>query len=577
MFGRWLGRARDAAEDGAVALDEVRALERAGRIDDAKARYRHLVAVAPKNVAARLQYGRFLAKRGALSEGRQQIEAAIAVDPRAAEAYALLGNVERAAGDAVAAEHAYRRALMLDPSTLLGAHNLGVLLREQGRLKEALEMFEQSLASPGAGPMSLTLLVHCLLDLDRADDARTRLEGILAGASASPEARALLGLVLLKRFFDAPGALVCFEAAQRAGLNDAELHANRGIALQDLGRVEEAIEAYEQALQMDPALERARWQRSLARLLKGDFAAAWPDYELRLKDTRRPRRAFPYPIWQGESLAGRRILLIAEQGVGDEIMFASCVPDLVRAGAHCIIDCAPKLAPLFVRSFPGQQVRGGLQTEADVSWTRAFEPIDCQLHVGSLPRMLRNTPSDFPAHAGYLNADPKRVAAWRARFAADGVRLRVGIAWRGGTLRSRAPLRTLPLARLARALWQPGLELFSLQHDANGEEEAAIRAEGIEVHHPAEAIASFDEMAALVRSLDLVVTVCSSVVHLGGALGVPVCVLAPFSPEWRYLARGTSLPWYPSVRMFRQDRFGVWDGVLATVRRELSGAVRAHA
>lgn len=574
MIGRWLGPAAAAAGAHAQGLEQARSLEQAGRIDDALAAYREVVASAPGNVQARLQYGKLLAKRGALQAGCDQIEAAIAVDPDAAEAHALLGNVERAAGAGAAAERAYRHALSLDPSTTLAAHNLGVLLREQGRQTEALKAFEQSLAGGGAGPASLTLLVYCLLDLDRASEARARLEAIVAQAAAPPEAQALLGLVLLKRFFDAPAALACFDAARAAGLEDAELQANRGIALQDLGRVDEAIQAYDHALRVDPALERARWQRALARLLKGEFAAAWPDYELRLKDRHRPSRPFPYPPWQGGSLAGRRILLVAEQGVGDEIMFASCIPDLVRSGAHCVIDCAPKLAPLFARSFPGQVVRGGLQTDADVSWARAHEPIDCQVQVGSLPLALRNTRAAFPAHSGYLTADPARVAAWRARFAEAGPGVRIGIAWRGGTLRSRAPLRSLPLARLAAALRQPGVALYSLQHDSPGQDETALRSTGVEIHPPAGPAGELEETAALMCALDLVVTVCSSVVHLGGALGVPVWVLAPHSPEWRYLAQGDALPWYPSVRMFRQDRFGEWDGVLTSVHRAFTQRFR---
>jgi hypothetical protein len=300
-------------------------------------------------------------------------------------------------------------------------------------------------------------------------------------------------------------------------------------------------------------------------MLRGEFADGWRAYELRLLSEGRIPRKFPCPRWRGEPLEGKTILVHAEQGLGDEIMFASCVPDLLAAGARCVIDCHPKLGTLFARSFPQALVHTGLQDD-DVAWLAAYPAPDYETPAGSLPLHLRAHPEAFPRHAGYLAADPEKVARWRERLAGLGAGLKVGISWRGGTPGTRAPLRSLTLPQLDPILQTGGTRFVSLQYGTQPAEVEAFQARlGARFVHWQEALDDYDETAALVCALDLVVSVCTAVVHLSGALGRPAWVMTPFSPEWRYGHAGETMIWYPSVRLFRQPGLGAWPPVIDAV------------
>jgi hypothetical protein len=338
--------------------------------------------------------------------------------------------------------------------------------------------------------------------------------------------------------------------------------------------MQEAIASYDAALTADPGYEFARFHRALANLIEQRFDLAWDDYEARLASAVLPPRRFGFPRWDGGELAGKTLLILAEQGLGDEIMFASCFAEVIARAQHCVIDCAAKLAPVFQRSFPQATVHGGTQFD-DPMWLTGLPQPDLQIDAGSLPRLLRRSRSAFPRHQGYLAADPQKVQAWRGRLAASGDGIKVGVSWRGGTALSRGGLRSLALDDLAPLFAVPGVDFVSLQYDAGNEEMAGYRARsGCTLEHFAGAIADYDETAALVTALDLVISVCTAIIHLGGALGTPVWVMAPLVPEWRYGIRGESMPWYPGNRVFRQTAPGDWDSVIARVVAELA-ALRA--
>ena len=350
---------------------------------------------------------------------------------------------------------------------------------------------------------------------------------------------------------------------------DAELLNNLGIVLQDLGRLDEAIARYTTAIALKPDFALAIWHRSLAYLLRHDFARGWPDYELRLVSEDQPRRPLEFPRWSGGALEGKRLLVYAEQGLGDEIMFSSCVPDAITACGHCVIECSPKLATLFERSFPAATVYAA-RPDKTIPETVIASGIDVQCPMGSLPLNFRRTGAAFPRHQGYLHADPERVAAWRTRLAALGDGLKVGISWQGGTHKSRRPVRSMPLAQWSPLLRSAGVHFVDLQYtDCGAELDALHAATGVRVHSWEESRADYEHTAALVATLDLVISVCTAVIHLGGALGRPVWVMAPFSPEWRYGIAGEEMPWYPSVRVFRQPAYSDWDAVISHVTQSL--------
>jgi hypothetical protein len=333
-----------------------------------------------------------------------------------------------------------------------------------------------------------------------------------------------------------------------------------------------ALECYEKALALDPQDVQAHLNRSAIWLLREDYSRGWDEYEWRLRDPAHAplHERFGLPLWEGDSLAGRRLLIYAEQGLGDELMYASMVPELIHQGAHCLIDCDPRLEGLFRRSFPGATVHGGGQTDS-ADWLAAAGGADLRAPIASLPRFLRRSAESFPQHGGYLRAAPERIARWRERLAAAGPRPWIGLSWRGGVPRTGRGARSLRLVELLPLFTGTGATFVNLQYGHSADEVAELHAShGARLHHWTDAIDDYEETAALIAALDLTVSVCTAVVHCAGALGRPVWVMAPVRPEPRYGSRGSTMRWYPSARVFRQAVYGEWEPVIASVAGALA-------
>jgi tetratricopeptide (TPR) repeat protein len=569
MLKRVLGHRRGAADDSARAVAEALRLEETGRGREAREHLRSVLGAGEGGGVPILSLlARLEAQAGDPKRARELLERAAQLDPRSADVQADLGNVHGMMGERAAAMRCYRAALALTPHHVVAHNNIGQLLAQNGERDDALGHFRAAVAADPEFTPAIRSLVAWLPDdaVPAADIAM--FERIVAQSTDHAEAHAALGALHLRGAFNALPALAALDRAVALGLDDADVHARRGVALHELGRAEEAIAAYDRALARNPKHVAARFHRALSLLALGRFAEGWPDYELRLRSEDRPQRAMPGVRWQGEPLEGRALLVHAEQGVGDEILFASCLPEIVRQAGHCIVECDARLASLYRRSFPGATIAGGSQREpvALPAGARA----DFHVPIGSLPGHLRCSPADFPAHAGYLLADPERAAVWRARLAQVGRGPFVGIAWRGGTLRSRGPARSIALAQLSPILAARAVTWVSLQRGAARDEHDAIeRMRDARAQAFPEALEELDESAALLAALDLVITIDSTVAQLAGALGRPVWVLLPVGAEWRYGVAGEHMPWYPSARLFRQQAPGAWAPVVDQVAREL--------
>jgi hypothetical protein len=372
------------------------------------------------------------------------------------------------------------------------------------------------------------------------------------------------------------------------------------VLLQDMGRFEEGLVSLERALELDPESadtataiaavchrmdrpeEAKAWFRRAIEITPGhpeahgglgelelwlgDFAHGWDDYEYRLKGRLSPARKYPFAVWDGEDPRGKSILVYPEQGLGDIIMFASCIPDLEAHGARVVIPIEKRLLTLFSRSFPTAFV-----ADAGEAKPEGLPKIDGYVAMGTLPKHFRRGWESFPARPSYLVPDGARVAAWRDRLAALGPGARIGLGWRGGLVRTGREFRTLAADDLKPLLATPGAAFVCLQHDATDAELADIAARtGVTLHVWREALTDLEEMAALVCALDAVATVCGSLVHLAGALGRPVIVMVPKASGWRYLREGDRLPWYPSARLVRQQAHGEWADVIAAVRGRIA-------
>jgi len=442
---------------------------------------------------------------------------------------------------------------------------LGRSLRQAGRPAEAVAQLRHAYAAAPDTPGLLHDLVGALIESDLCDKALSVASAALERDASSYEANVSAGFAYQK-LHQPHRALTYYETARQVRGDDPVLYAYRGSVMQELGRLDEALADFERALALWPDFPLARFHRGIARLLAGDYAGGWEGYELR------PRSYAPHPdipVWDGASLHGRTLLVLREQGLGDEIMFASLLPELIGTAGKVIVECDDRLRPIFTRSFPRASFfasipGGGLPY-------RVFrQHIDAAIGAGSVARFLRRSASDFPRHDGYLVADPVRAGRWRERLDGLGPQLKVGISWVGGVRQTRRAQRSLPLEQLLPILRTPGVRFISLQYTPGaGEEVDALKASGVAVDHWPEAIADYEETAALVHSLDLVISVCTSLVHLAGAIGRPTWVMAPHSPEWRYGLRGEAMPWYPSVRVFRQPAYQLWARVIDSVREEL--------
>ena len=515
-----------------------------------------------------LESARACAARGEASQAEAFARKAIAIRHDYADAHLLLGGLCYARGDREEAIDCLLLASCFgsnDPEPRL---QLGLLYSETGHTAEAEKILREGLLLAPDHARLHNALGAALFEQERLEEAKAHFEKAVALDPMLATAHSNLGYLLFRNFERFAEGEAHVRKALEIAPGDLDALTNLSSMLPD--RPHEVIEVADRLLQRDPSLDTVRLNRALSLLKLGDFERGWRDYEAR-KSTRcnyQPR-SMPWPEWRGENLAGRGIYIHSEQGLGDEIMFASCLPEVIASAGRCVIECSPKLRKTFERSFAAKVVVKPLD-DATVA-AMAGEGIDCYSALGSLPRFLRATKAAFSEHHGYLKADPARIAYWRARLDALPGRLKVGMAWRGGTPSTRRSVRSTQLEQWAPLLTLPGVDFIDLQHFDCADERRAICSGGTaSLHRWPDAHEEYDETAALVAALDLVVSVQTAVVHLAGALGKEAWALLPESPEWRYQQSGSAMPWYPSVKLVRTPPGGTWDGVIAGLAPQLA-------
>jgi tetratricopeptide (TPR) repeat protein len=512
--------------------------------------------------------GMLLGQRGQLQEAAVLLEQAIAGKPDFADAHAALGNVYWLRENQPEAAASYREAIRLEPRNAAVHSNLGLIYQRDCQHEAALRCFMRAHELAPEFPVALKHLTQEWIALEQFEQALVVLQELYR--KQPDRFDVLTCLVAVLHAMHRPAEALDYGRKARAlNGNDVELLTALGIVLRDLGRLDEALESFAAALALQPDSVVALWHRSLVYLLQHDFARGWLNYDLRLASADLVRRPNQYPAWNGIADTERRILIYGEQGLGDEIMFASCLPEMIAASGHCVVECSARLESLFRRSFPAATVYAALPDKSVPQRIRDLG-IDVQIAMGSIPRYRRNRPLDFPLHHGYLVADPERVVHWRRQLETLGSGLKVGISWQGGSNQSRRPVRSIPLAHWVPILRIPRAHFVDLQYSDCVDEVNELESNsGIHIHRWEAVRNDYEETAAMVGALDCVISVCTAVVHLGGALGKPVWVLAPYSPEWRYGIAGEKMTWYPSVTVFRQPRYGEWEPVVARVVEEL--------
>ncbi|MBY0511391.1 MAG: tetratricopeptide repeat protein, partial [Rhodospirillaceae bacterium] len=332
----------------------------------------------------------------------------------------------------------------------------------------------------------------------------------------------------------------------------------------------------ERGLRVDPRNAQLWLLRAEAGFTAGRLAEGWRDYGWRFTSAERPvdRHHYDLPLWNGEDLSGKSILVWCEQGVGDEIIFASMIPGLAKAAKRCVLHTTPRLAPLFARAFPAVEVHGG-HVPAEVVRT-----LDLQTPMGSVGQWRRPSFGSFPAATGYLKADPGQTAALRAKYKNGCDPILVGLAWRS-TAVSDAAEKSIGLAQWGNILGTPGVTFVNLQYgDTHAEITAARTAFNTTIVDDAtiDGLANLDAFAAQVAAMDLVISSSNTAAHMAGALGVPTWCMVPRAlgsgRRWYWFGAGNYSPWYRAMTLFRQTQAD-WTSVLADVERALTDLMTA--
>jgi tetratricopeptide (TPR) repeat protein len=486
----------------------------------------------------------------------------VALEPDFAQAHFNLGLAHQSRGQTDLALSSYTQAIHCKPDYALALRHLGTLLQTQARYDEAIECHRKALAlNPGDAEAHCNL-ASALKDQGRASEAIESYHRALAVQPDLAEAHFNLGVIYQgqERLEDAAES---YRSAIRARSDYAAAHSNLGTVYKFQGNLSEAMRCYEAGLRSRDDLAEAHRNRALLRLLLGDFAAGWPEYEWRFRVPGARPHGFDQPRWNGEPLDGGTVLVVAEQGLGDTIQFVRFAPLVKqRCGGQVLLQCPAALVELL------KDVEG---IDGFVTGEAAKQSFDRFVPMLSLPAVLGTTLDTIPSAVPYLSPQPARVEHWRrelARFSG----FKVGIAWQGNPAYVADAQRSVPLAHFAPLADCPGVRLVSLQKH-HGLKQLPPLAERLRIVNLGplvdNASAAFVDTAAVMKNLDLVITSDSAIAHLAGALGVPVWVALPAVPDWRWLLARQDSPWYPTMRLFRQSRAGDWGGVFARIADEL--------
>jgi tetratricopeptide (TPR) repeat protein len=552
------------------SLNEALNLQRAGQLREAEKIYARVLKFAPDNFDALNLLGSVKARLGDLNEAARLLGAAVKINARVPQAWFNLGQalyMLKRYGEALSSLDK-ARALAPDDIATLDIH-ANVLL-SLGRPGDALAEFEQVLAR---APNNVQARVNCGIAqaaLGFPQAALAEFDRAVALAPGHAIVHFSRGLTLneLGRYADAVAAT---DAAVAAMPQHAGAWLLRGRALAAQTRFEDAIASYCKALALRKDYADAEFMTSLALLTCGDYARGFEKYEWRWRRTGMPaQQPRKRPLWLGEyPLARKTILLHAEQGLGDTIMFSRYAPLLAAGGAKVVLEVQAELKPLLARLDGAATV---------IAPGEAPLPFDVHCPLGSLPLALKTEPGTVSAQIPYLTADPAHLEKWSARIGAL-PRPRIAIAWSGNPSHDNDRNRSIAFARLA-PLFPPlhplplageervGASFVSIQRDVRGEDAAPLASEA-RVTHVGGELQDFSDTAAVLAQCDLVIAVDTAAAHLAGAMGRPLWVLLPFWPDWRWTRDGETTPWYPAARLFRQTAHGDWDGVIARVAAEL--------
>ena len=530
-----------------------------GRPEEALEAYNRAMLARRGYVDALLGRGIALTILKRFSDALVAFDRVIAIDPNHAEA------LTRRAGplfefrrykEALAS---CDRAIAIDPANAMPHYNRGVVLSELGHAAEAAASYQRAIAIWPNYIEALFNLSNVLELLGRLDEALAAADRCLTLAPAHYRAWNNHGNILLKLGRHAD-AMASYDRVFAISPDYGEAYYNKGNTLLELARITEASEYYQKAAALNTVHPDIPFNEGLARLLLGDLRHGFKRYEGRFQKTEHAPeiRKFKQPRWTGFDIAGKRILLHDEQGLGDAIHFARYVPLVAQRGAEVILQVQASLKILLA------SVKGVSEVYERGARLPAF---DVHQYLLSLADVFETELDSVPADVPYIAVPADRIEKWRKRLP-GGKGLRVGLVWSGNPAFPGDGMRSIGLSRLAPLLSVPGVQFVSLHHEVRAEDAPILQKFSEVVHFGAE-LTDFADTAAIVSELDLVIGSDTAVIHLAGALAKPVWLLTKFSPDWRWMLDRQDNPWYPTAKLYRQPRRWDWDSVVERVRQDL--------
>ncbi len=559
-------------------------LQAQGKLEDAIAFYQHAITLNPNNAEAYNNLGYAFEEQGKVEEAIASYQQAVAANPKNAEAHYNMGNVFDAAGKLEEAIASYQQAIALNPDYANAHYNLGLVLWKQDKLEDAIASYQKALTLNPDDAEAHNNLGNALQEQNKLEDAIAHYQKALTLNPNYAQAYNNLGNALQEEG-KLEDAIAHYQKALALNPHNAEAHNNLGNAFEDWGKLEDAIAYYQQALILNPNyanaynnlgnlflaqgklaegqtllrqaivlkpnFAEAHQNLGLSLLLTGDFKNGFAEYKWRWKTGEFIAKSLPYPLWDGSSLQGKTILLVCEQGFGDNIQFIRYAPLIAQLGCRVIVVCYEALLRLF-SSVAGieQLVTMGSVVEFDV-----HSPLM------SLPHILGTTLETVPAQIPYL-APPQPYPF--TLEAPPETRLKVGIVWAGSPANKNDRYRSCQLKHFLSLLDIPQIAFYSLQKEPKTAELTQLGILG-KVQDLSEKLNDFADTAAAIAQLDLIISVDTAVAHLAGAMGKPVWVLLTKIPDWRWMLEGENSPWYPTMRLFRQSQHGDWPGIFERV------------
>ncbi|MGC2063422.1 MAG: tetratricopeptide repeat protein, partial [Thermodesulfovibrionales bacterium] len=536
------------------------------RNKEAIASFMTALSLQPEMAEAHYNLATELCESGNLEGSVSHFKAALRSNPNLAEAHFNLGVALKQLNRKEEAIESCIRAITIMPDYYDAHYNLGLIYHEMKQYDKAVAQYELAVKGMPRNAHAHYYLGNVYLELEQYDKAEIFFRTAITIRQDFADAQNDLSVTLRKQG-RTEEALLCAQRSLEIEPGVAACN-NLGIAYREDGKIEQAIEYAERAIVMSSDNAEAHWNLALALLHYGDFSRGWRKYEWRTLKSDSDLRSFPYPRWDGSSLKGKTLFIYSEQGIGDQIMFASLFPDIVREPAYCVVDCDRRLVPLFARSFPGLIV---IPAEQRIS-EEGLPAMDMAMPMGSLPIYLRPDLKSFPQLKSYLVADAEKTMEWRSRFSALGEGMKIGISWRGGKDASVRHLRSTMLAQWSSIFSLQGVHFINLQYgDCVQELTTAQERLGVTIHHweDADPLKDLDSFAAQIAALDLVISVDNSAVHMAGALGIPTLALLPKGCDWRWMGEFEDSPWYSSVKLVRQTEHNQWSDVFNRAREEL--------